>query len=164
MRLQARTCLILTLTLLLAAVSTGYAQSGTITGRVSLTTPEGEVVYGDWVRVFLTTAPVEVPVVDLTSVEVPLERQSRINTGHLEFFRNFSQKQRETGYVLDNKLTRPDGTFAFHRVPVGQYHIVITFPTMIAGVKCAWQEAVEVTSEQDIHLELNHENMALPAY
>lgn len=165
MRLSARTLLILILSvLLLTTVSTGYAQSGAITGRVRLTTPTGDVVYGDWVRVFLTTAPIDVPSVDLESVDVSIERRSRINTGHLEFFRHFSRQQRETGYIYDSKLTRPDGTFAFHGVPAGRYYVVVTFPTMIAGFKCAWQTGVEVTGKQDAAVELNNGNMALPAY
>jgi len=165
MRLQARTLLILSLSLLvLVAVSNGHAQSGAITGRVSLTTPTGDVVYGDWVRVFLTTAPLDIPAVDLESVDVSIERRSRINTGHLEFYRHFSRHQRETGYIYDSKLTRPDGTFAFHGVPVGRYYVVVTFPTMIAGFKCAWQTGVAVTGKQDVAVELNNGNMALPAY
>jgi hypothetical protein len=150
--------------MLLVNVSAGQTLEGSITGRVSLTNQEGEVCYGDWVRVFLTKEPIHVPSVDLVSIEIPSERQSRINSGHMDFFVNFRQKQDDPGYVVENKLTRPDGTFAFYRIPAGRYYIVITFPTMIAGFKCAWQAAVDVVAGQNAPVELNNDNLAIPAY
>ncbi|HSO18849.1 MAG TPA: carboxypeptidase-like regulatory domain-containing protein, partial [Desulfosarcina sp.] len=68
------------------------------------------------------------------------------------------------GYIVDHKLTRPNGTFAFHGIPPGRYWIAVTFPTMIAGYKCAWQVAVEVNEGENIHVELNGGNLAIPAY
>jgi len=144
-----------------AAVAAG---EGGVSGRVSLTDPEGTTFYGDWVRVFLTTAALAVPAVDLDAVDAALERRSRINSGHMDFFVNFQQKQTEDGYVVDHKLTRPNGTFAFHGIPPGRYWIVVTFPTMIAGYKCAWQVAAEVNGGENTHVELNGENLAVPAY
>ena len=149
---------------LIVSISLGHAQEGTITGQISLADKNGAVAYGDWVRVFLTTAPVDIPTVDLASTEVPWERQSRINTGHMEFFVNFRQKQDQPGYAVEDKLTRPDGTFTFNRISPGRYYVVITFPTMIAGFKCAWQEPVDVVGGQSVHVELNNDNLAIPAY
>ena len=150
--------------LLLAVIGTGQVHAAVIDGRISLATPSGEVLHGDWVRVFLTTKPIEVPTVELASIDIPLERRSRINSGHMDFYVNFQQKQEEPGYIADTKLTRPDGTFAFHQVPPGRYYILITFPTIIAGFKCAWQVGVEVVEGQTVQVELNNSNLALPAY
>ena len=150
--------------MLLAGPSVSHALEGTITGQVSLTNQEGEVVYGDWVRVFLTSEPIAIPAVDLASTRVPWERQSRINTGHMDFFVNFRQKLSAPGYVVEDRLTRPDGTFTFNRIPAGRYYIVITFPTMIAGYKCAWQTAVDVVGGQSLSVALNNDNLVIPAY
>jgi hypothetical protein len=150
--------------LCLAALFAGQAHAGNIKGRISLATPNGKVFHGDWVRVFLTTKAIDVPAVELASIDIPLERRSRINSGHMDFYVNFRQKQEEPGYIADNKLTRPDGTFAFYHVPPGRYYILITFPTMIAGFKCAWQESVDVAEGQTVQVELDNSNLVLPAY
>ena len=149
---------------LMGAIASGQAKEGSIAGRVSLTDPDCDVVHGDWVRVFLTAEPIEVPGVALAGIETPVERRSRINSGHMDFFVNFRRKQDEPGYMVDNKLTRPDGTFAFYQVPVGHYYVLITFPTMIAGFKCAWQTPVEVVEGQTVHVELDNGNLAIPAF
>jgi len=150
--------------MMLAAFGTDQAHAANINGRVSLTAPGGKVFYGDWVRVFLTTKSIDVPEVDLASVEIPLERRSRINSGHMDFYVTFRQNQEKTGYIVDNKLTRPDGTFAFHAIKPGRYYVLITFPTMIGGFKCAWQVAVDVVEGQTEEVELRNENLALPAF
>jgi hypothetical protein len=82
----------------------------------------------------------------------------------MDFFVNFRQKLNVPGYAVDDKLTRPDGTFAFNRIPPGRYYIVITFPTMIAGYKCAWQTAVDVAEGQSVSVALNNDNLVIPAY
>ena len=149
---------------LLGTIALGQAKEGSITGRVSLTNPNGDVIYGDWVRVFLTAAPIDIPEVTLSGIKTPLERRSRINSGHMDFFVSFRRKQDEPGYLVDNKLTRPDGTFAFYQIPIGRYYVLITFPTMIAGFKCAWQAPVEVVEGQTVHVELDNRNLAVPAF
>lgn len=158
------TGVLIVLFILMASLSVGYAQEATITGQISLSDKSGNVIYGDWVRVFLTTEPVDIPMVDLTSTQVAWERQSRINNGHMAFFANFRQKQGRPGYVTEDKVTRPDGTFTFNRIAAGRYYVVVTFPTMIAGFKCAWQIAIDVAGGQSVHVRLNNDNLALPAY
>jgi len=150
--------------MLLAAIGSDQAHAASINGRVSLTAPSGKIIYGDWVRVFLTTKPIEVPEIELASVDIPLERRSRINSGHMDFYVTFRQNQGKPGYIVDNKLTRPDGTFAFHEIKPGRYYVLITFPTMIGGFKCAWQVAVDVVEGPTEKVELNNENLALPAF
>ena len=150
--------------MVLAALCAGQAQAADIEGRISLANPSGEVFFGDWVRVYLTTKPIDVPAVELASVDIAMERRSRINSGHMDFYVNFRQRQGVTGYIVDNKLTRPDGTFAFHQIRPGRYYVLVTFPTMIAGFKCAWQVAVDVAEGNPLEVELSNRNLALPAY
>jgi len=165
MRRKMSMVVLISLSLLLwVTICTGQTQGGSVTGRVSFAREDGKITYGDWVRVFLTTQPIDVPAVDLASIDIPLERQSRINSAHMEFYINFRQMQDKPGYVVSDKLTRPEGTFAFYRIPAGQYYIVITFPTMIAGSKCAWQAAVVVEEGQTVRVELNNDNLAIPAF
>ncbi len=137
------------------------AGNGRITARVSLSDHNGQVVYGDWVRVFLVTEPVDVPELDLAGAEATVERTARINTAHLDFFIAFRARLDQDGYLVDDKLTRPDGAVVFHDLPPGQYYLVVTFPTMIAGQKAAWQVPVDVVAEHTAHIELNAANMAL---
>jgi hypothetical protein len=145
-------------TLLLAAAG------GRITARVSLADRDGQVVYGDWVRVFLVTAAIETPRVDLTGAEAAVEKTSRVNSAHMTFFIRFRAMMDREGYLRDDKLTRPDGSVTFSQVPPGRYYLVVTFPTMIAGQKAAWQVPVEVVDDRTIHVELNTSNMALTAF
>ncbi len=165
MRLKLRMIVFMGISMmLLASIGAGQAQAADIEGRISLANPSGEIYYADWVRVYLTTKPIDVPAVDLTSIDVPIERRSRINSGHMDFYVNFRQAQEAPDYIVDTKLTRPDGTFAFHDITPGRYCVVVTFPTMIAGFKCAWQVAVDVVEGQPIEAELNNRNLAIPAY
>jgi hypothetical protein len=165
MRLKIQTMAFLGIAIMLMATfCAGQAQAADIEGRISLANPSGEVFFGDWVRVYLTTKPIDVPAVELASVDIAMERRSRINSGHMDFYVNFRQRQEDTGYIVDNKLTRPDGTFAFHQIRPGRYYVLVTFPTMIAGFKCAWQVAVDVVEGHTIEVELDNHNLALPAY
>ena len=165
MRLKLRTIAFIGISMmLLAGIGVCQTQAADIEGRISLANPSGEINFGDWVRVFLTTKPIDVPAVDLTSIDIPIERRSRINSGHMDFYVNFRQVQEAPGYIVDTKLTRPDGTFAFHHITPGRYYVLVTFPTMIAGFKCAWQVAVEVVEGQPVEVELNNRNLAIPAY
>ena len=143
------------------ALSPAYADSGQITCRVSLQDSRGQVVYADWIRVFLVTAAVEMPRLELTGADTAVARTSRINDAHMTFFIRFREMMDRDGYLMDDKLTRPDGTAAFNRVPPGRCYLVVTFPTMIAGRKAAWQVPVDVKADQTIHVELNTANMAL---
>ncbi|MBL0715896.1 MAG: hypothetical protein JJV98_19595 [Desulfosarcina sp.] len=147
-----------------SATSPAYTGSGKITARVSLTDANGQVVYGDWVRVFLVTAAIDIAPVDLTGAGAALERASRINSGHTAFFIQFREMMAREGYCVDDKLTRPDGTVTFNRISPGRYYIVITFPTMIAGQKAAWQVPVDVVADRTVHVEMNAENMAIRSF
>lgn len=106
--------------LLLASGTEVRAGEGRIAGRVSLTDPQGTVINGDGARVFLTTEAAASPPVDLESVDAPLGRRTRINNGHMDFFINFQKRQNAAGFLIDHKLTRPDGIFAFYHIPAGR--------------------------------------------
>jgi hypothetical protein len=146
---------------LAGTLSPACADSGQIRCRVSLEDNQGQVVYGDWVRVFLVTAAVEIPRLDLTGASTVVERKARINSAHMTFFMRFREMMGRDGYLMDDKLTRPDGTVAFHRVPPGRYYLIVTFPTMIAGQKAAWQQPVNVVAGRAVHADLNTANRAL---
>jgi hypothetical protein len=70
-------------------LSPAMAGDGRIMARVSLEDAAGQVVYGDWVRVFLVTAPVAVPEVDLAGADAAVERTARLNSAHMTFFIRF---------------------------------------------------------------------------
>jgi hypothetical protein len=141
--------------------SASAADHGKITGRVSLKDATGQVVYGDWVRVFLVTEAIDIPRLDLADADAPVERASRINSAHMTFFIQFREQMGRDGYLVDDKLTRPDGTVVFGQVPPGRYYLVVTFPTLIAGQKGAWQVPVDVSPGQTAQVDLNAANMAL---
>ena len=134
-----------------------HAGGGRITCRVSLEDSQGKRVYGDWIRVFLVAAAVEMPHLELNGADTAVERASRINDAHMTFFIRFRAMMDRDDYLVDDKLTRPDGTVAFNSVPPGRYFLAFAFPAMIAGRKTAWQ----VTADQTVHVELNTSNMAL---
>ena len=142
----------------------GLAAGGHVTGTVLVTTAEGTVAYGDWVRVLLVSTPVAVPEPgDLSG----LDRQQRIDRLihlHLDFFNNIQARLSEPGYLVADTLTTPDGGFKFHSIPPGQYYLVVTFPSIIRGYKVAWQVAVRIAEGQTRQIELNNENMAVPTY
>jgi hypothetical protein len=148
--------------LLAVLPESALAAGGRIKGRVSLVNAGGQVVYGDWVRVYLVTAAVDIPQVDLESAAANVERASRINSAHTAFFIAFREMMNREGYHLDDKLTRPDGSVAFNDVSPGRYYLVVTFPTMIAGQKAAWQVPVDVVADMTVPVELNAANAALP--
>jgi hypothetical protein len=50
----------------------------------------------------------------------------------------------------------------FNDVSPGRYYLVVTFPTMIAGQKAAWQVPVDVVADMTVPVELNAANAALP--
>ncbi len=154
-------CFVLLAMSFVGLTSPAWAATGKITGRVSLTADDGQVVYGDWVRVFLVTEAVDVPRLDLAGAGAKVERTSRINSAHMTFFIRFRELADRDGYLVDDKLTRPDGTVTFNRVPPGRYYLVVTFPTMIAGQKVAWQVPVDAAAGRTVHVEMNAANMAL---
>lgn len=151
---------VLLITALAGPVPPACAANGRITARVSLQDHTGHVIYGDWVRVFLVTAAIEVPRLDLTGAAAG-ERASRINSAHMTFFIRFREMMDREDYLLDDKLTRPDGSVAFSQVPPGRYYLVVTFPTLIAGQKAAWQVPIDVMADQTLHVDLNAANMAI---
>lgn len=150
---------------LLAGLSeSAGAADGKISARVSLEDAGGQVVYGDWVRVYLVSAAIDIPRVDLEGAVAEVERAARINSAHMTFFIAFQEMMGREGYRVDDKLTRPDGSVAFSGVPLGRYYLVITFPTMIAGKKAAWQVPVDVVADQTVHIEMNAANAAIPGH
>jgi hypothetical protein len=154
-----------TLTLALVAVlgvAPAKAQSGAVAGRAWLVGADGTEIPGEYLRVYLVTSPLEVPRLDLDAGLAPLERQSRLNSGHKTFFIRFRQMLGAPGYIVDNTLSGRDGDFGFPAVAPGRYWVVVTFPAMILGEKAAWQVPVDVAPGRTADVELNAANLALP--
>lgn len=138
------------------------AQSGWVTGRAALVLPDGTEAPGEYLRVYLVRAALEVPQVDLAPGLAPLERQSRVNSGHKTFFLRFREKMDGPDYLAGHTLSQPDGTFAFGGVVPGRYWVVVTFPSMILGEKVAWQVPVRVAAGRSTQVALDAANLALP--
>jgi hypothetical protein len=154
-----------TLTLALVAVLTvapAEAQGGAVAGRAWLVGADGTEIPGEYLRVYLVTAPLEIPQVDLAAGLAPLERQSRLNSGHKTLFLRFREKMAAPGYLVDNTLSGQGGDFGFPAVAPGRYWLVVVFPAMIRGEKVAWQVPVEVAVGRTAAVALNAANLALP--
>jgi hypothetical protein len=148
--------------LLVSAIQVQAADDAYITGRVSVRDAQGQAVYGNWVRVYLVReaiAPSTTPAPDPGN---RMARREWINDIHMDFFIRFQEKMEKPEYLVDTKLTRDDGTFAFNPVPPGTYQVVVTFPTLIAGQKCAWQVPAKVAAGEHCTLKLDADNLALP--
>jgi len=148
---------------LLGAVGGVHAAGeGYVAGCVSVRDAQGQAVFGNWVRVYLVReaiAPSSIPEPDPGN---RMARREWINDIHMDFFIRFQEKMEKPGFLVDAKLTREDGTFAFNPVPPGTYHVIVTFPTLIAGQKCAWQVPAEVAAGERCMVELKADNQALP--
>ncbi|MBI9081944.1 MAG: carboxypeptidase regulatory-like domain-containing protein [Desulfobacterales bacterium] len=134
----------------------------TISGVLGIELGDGSTAHGDWIRVLLTTEAVAVPMGDIPSDLPFFVRRDRINDLHLRFFVNVQKRMGNPGFVVATTLTTEDGSFRFTEVPPGNYHILVTFPAVIAGVKAAWQIPVRVAADPDVAVTLNSENVALP--
>lgn len=146
-----------------AMIHAAAAQAGHIAGTVRISTPDGNTVSGDWIRVLLTSSAVPVPDMPALDGLVPLARYDRIVSVHMDFYVNFQQRLPETGFLVSSVLTRETGEFKFIDVAPGHYFVIVTFPSTIGGYKVAWQVPVTVpTSGDPPPVSLEWQNMLLP--
>jgi hypothetical protein len=160
--------LLLTATVLTAVIVSytppAFTAECHLRGRISISTKDGRVVFGNWVRVLLVTRRI--------AVEVPVglddlnqqQHYDRMISAHINFYKKVQQAMATPGYLLADTLTRPDGTFGFYNLNPGTYQVVVTFPAIIEGYKVAWQLPVRLLEGQTQWLELNSANMLLPTY
>ena len=154
-------CLVLLFGVGIPAVSAG---SGTIDGVVQYVKPDGQVIFGDWVRVLLVREHFKPPSVGDLSKLSKNNRVNRIIDAHIGFFKRFREKMAQPEYLVAETMTTPDGSFRFSDIEPGLYYVVVTFPSMVQGYKVAWQVPVRVTDGQRHSVELSNANMAIPSY
>jgi hypothetical protein len=140
------------------------ADEAFISGCVSVRDGQGQVVYGDWVRVYLVREAIALPTIPAPDPANRMARREWINDVHMAFFIRFQEKMEKADYLVDFKLTQTDGTFAFNPVPPGTYQVLVTHPTIINLQKCAWQVPVKVAAGERRMVELNADNQVLPGF
>jgi hypothetical protein len=133
-----------------------------IIGSVSIRDATGHHHYGEYLAVFLVNAKQPVTAADCGTDLHPQQRIDCINNAHLEFYKRFQDHQRQAGYLIDQTVTSSTGQFAFFDVPVGDYHVLVKFPSMIDGYKVAWQEPTTVKPDRISVVTLNEDNLVLP--
>ena len=159
---------ILILIVILAFADPAAAGGGVVEGHLALALPGGETVHGDWIRVMLVTAAVDVESIRSAVAEqaaaVPGARHGVLaNRLQLEFYKAVtSRRDREEAYLQATTLTTEDGTFKFTGVPPGRYWVVVTFPSVIRGYKVAWQEPVVVAPGEIARVKLTEANLLFP--
>jgi hypothetical protein len=141
-----------------------HAGAGTIEGIVKIIIRENQIAYGDWIRVLLLKEKATLPEYTDNSKLSKYERMDRIISAHMDFYKHVMEKVGDSDGLLASTLTRPDGTFKFADVSPGQYHVVITFPSMIKGYKVAWQVPVNLAAGETKRVILTNDNFALPTY
>lgn len=155
--------------LILSAVISSYALPAFsaechLKGRISVSTKDGRVVCGDWIRVLLVNRPVAVEEpTDLAGLNQQ-QQYDRMISAHIDFYKKVQQAMATPGYLVADTLTRPDGTFGFHYLKPGNYQVVVTFPAIIDGYKVAWQVPAQLSDGQTLSIELNRANLLLPTY
>lgn len=137
-----------------------------IEGTISLQTPQGKTVPGDWIRLLLVREPITLPVFENFD---PVQKQDpevrlRILTAHMEFFKAVRVRQADLEYLVGATLSTNTGTFKFVAVDPGDYYVVVTFPSFISDYKVAWQMPVTAEPGETVHIRLDQDNMALPSY
>ncbi len=138
--------------------------SGIIKGTISLTMPDGQTRYADWLRILLVRSQVDVPALSMIEKPNPYQRMEAIRDLHMTFFIAARKKMSDPAYVVQSVLTTPEGLFQFPGVPPGSYYLLVTFPGMVKDHKVAWQVPVTVMDDQISQVELNNENLLMPTY
>lgn len=143
------------------------AADGTVAGRISLALENGDTVHGDWIRVMLVTAAVDVErvrrEVAAQAAAVPGARHGVLaNRLQLEFYKAVTARLDQDGYVQATTLTTEDGTFKLPAVPPGRYWVVVTFPSVIRGHKVAWQVPATVAADRATEVPLTNANLLFP--
>lgn len=145
-------------------VALSFAEGGSIRGSLGLETKDGNVAYGDWIRVLLVTERCEVKKNMKFSGMDKQKRMESIMDAHIDFFKKIREKMENPSYVATSSLTTSDGAFRFADVKTGQYYIVVTFPATINGCKVAWQVPAAVCAGKTTNIKLRNNNLALPTY
>jgi hypothetical protein len=141
----------------------GQAIAGNwIVGSMSIRNDAGHKEYGEYLSVFLVSQKNPVSANHCTGETNHQRKLDCINNCHLDFYKQFQQKQQQAGYLIAQTATSATGNFAFLNAPPGTYYVLVKFPALIDGYKVAWQEPVTVTPGRIGVVSLDEENLVLP--
>ena len=151
--------------LLLAAAfgTAAAAETGAVWGTVGLEMPNGNYVAGENIRLMLVRTAIEIEMPPPLADQPKVRRAELLADCHMRFFVQVRRHLGRDGYLIDDTMSTPRGTFEFVGVPPGRYWVVVTFPALINGFKAAWQTPVDVPAGGRIHLPLDHRNLFLPS-
>jgi hypothetical protein len=138
------------------------ASATTLFGTIGLTGEDGRYIPGSMVRIYLVTESIPFEFKDAPEMN-RLERIVLVNNAHLDFFKKYREKAPQEGYLQTVAESSIAGTFTFKDVPPGRYFVLVTFPSMIAGRKVAWQVPVDLSEDTYHWVRLTSENLLLPA-
>lgn len=133
-----------------------------IVGSVSIRNDADRNVYGEYLAVFLVSQKNPASAKKCLGVSNHQRRLDCINNSHLDFYKRFQAKQHQTGYLIAQTVTSETGNFAFFNVPLGNYYVLVKFPSMIDGYKVAWQAPVTMTPNRTAVVNLDEDNLVLP--
>lgn len=155
------------MTLLLATSTMAIAppaQAETwLQGHISLELDDGSVALGEFLRVYLVSRALPLKSLEGLAQAPPREKIERVNNTHMKFYHDFQALKNEPGYLIKDTEATQAGEFLFTDIEAGRYTLLITFPSMIAGYKVAWQIPVQVAAKGINHVVLDRGNLALPA-
>ena len=141
----------------------GQAIAGNwIVGSMSIRNDADHKEYGEYLSVFLVSQKNPVSANHCTGETNHQRKLDCINNCHLDFYKQFQQKQQQAGYLIAQTATSATGNFAFLNAPPGTYYVLVKFPALIDGYKVAWQEPVTVTPGRIGVVSLDEENLVLP--
>jgi hypothetical protein len=124
----------------------------------------GIYIPGQMVTVFLVTEKIRTPDhIDTEGLD-RFERIEKLNKYHMSFYKTFWKKSVDPRYFVAQTVSDDRGVFEFVNVEPGEYYILVTFPTIIGGIKVAWQVPVIMKPSIDTHVTLSNENLVLPGY
>jgi hypothetical protein len=155
------------MTLLLATLIMAIAlpvQAGSwLQGHISLELDDGRVESGEFLRIYLVSRALPIGSLEDQAQAPPREKIERINDAHMKFYHQFIASKNEPGYLIKDTESTQAGAFLFTDIEAGGYTLLVTFPSMIAGYKVAWQIPVQVAAKGINHVVLDRGNLALPA-
>jgi hypothetical protein len=153
---------LIVLTALVWICTAPTASAATLFGTIGLAGDDGRFLPGQMIRIYLTTENIPFEFADDLQLN-RLERIVRVNNAHIDFFKRYREKAPRNGYLQTVAESSTAGTFVFRDIPPGRYFVLVTFPSMIAGRKVAWQVPVVLSGSPYHWIHLNDENLLLPA-
>jgi hypothetical protein len=138
--------------------------AGDINGRVGIVMRNGDVKYGAKIDVFLVTRAVSLsPAGRESDYKNKFDYQRALLKSLFHSYQQVEAAIETSDYVKQRVKTDFEGKFSFVNVVPGQYFVVVTFPTKIAGYQVFWQSPV-LMEKENIKIDLSNDNMPLTPY